>query len=74
MAIVLRKVNKHSDQIRSLSKAIQRSQSGIPKQPDPIPSEGSQASCEVLQPLIHQPEQVNQEDCQAMVDTELKLN
>jgi hypothetical protein len=68
LAIVLREVNRHSKQIWSFGKAIHRSHSDNPVHHESITSEGSHASCEVLQPLYQHLEHYNQDDPQAVVD------
>jgi hypothetical protein len=47
--------------------------SEAPAQQRPVPSEGSFASCEVLQPLPHQLVRATLETAPGEVDTELKL-
>jgi hypothetical protein len=49
LAIVLRKVNWHSEQIRSLSQEIREGKLGHTQCQAMAPSMGSQASCEVHQ-------------------------
>jgi hypothetical protein len=74
LEIVLRKVNRHSDQIRILGRERQGSRATIQGQNESIPSTGSQTSCEVDQPQ-QQPHTIsNQDGSQALVDTKLKLH
>jgi hypothetical protein len=62
LAIVLRKVNRHTEQIRSLGKDKHGSRPGNHGQYEAVPSEGSHASCEVMQSLNPQPTLNNQDD------------
>jgi hypothetical protein len=61
MVIVLRKLNKHIEQVRQMGKDKHDPNNAVPRLNAGIPSAGSQASCEVEHPQPPPPITNNQE-------------
>jgi hypothetical protein len=74
MTIVLKRVNRQTQQIRQLERGKHERRSTNQAQQETIPLAGSQASCDVEQPLHQQAVGRPQNETQPQVDTELRLN